>query len=148
MKSGHLKFEILNLKQIRNLKSQCTKALKHWKIGFSDLFRISCFGFVLCLMTPAFSAMASAPVVGQEAAPGATVVEYDAKDFRSDPTYQDKPYEAEKQLAIYGGKHANPTARPLLELGRELYTSGPFRQGINLVGKKNLLFPHAMAYGD
>ena len=110
--------------------------------------KISLIYFVLCLILPALLAQASAPETELEAAPAVTAAEHDTQGFRPDPTYENKPYDAEKQLAIYGGKHANPTARPLLELGRELYTSGPFRPGINLVGKKNLLFPHAQAYGD
>ncbi|HLD49866.1 MAG TPA: hypothetical protein VJC08_01560, partial [bacterium] len=91
---------------------------------------------------------AGTPAHGEEIAPGVKEVEHDSKVFRPDPNYENKPYDAEKQLEIYGGKHANPTARPLLEIGRELYTSGPFRQGINLLGKKNLLFPHGHVYGD
>jgi len=80
--------------------------------------------------------------------PGAKLLESDRSVFRPDPTYGDKPYDAKKQLDIYGAKYANPTARPLLELGRELYTSGPFRPAINAVGKKNLLIPHLHVYGD
>ena len=102
----------------------------------------------LCLMMQALPVNAETPVPGQEIAPGVKVVEHDSKVFGPDPNYEDKPYDAEKQLEIYGGKYTNPTARPLLELGRELYTSGPFRPGINLVGKKNLLFPHGHVYGD
>ncbi len=99
-------------------------------------------------MTPALPVNAGTPAHGEEIAPGVKGVEHDSKVFRPDPNYENKPYDAEKQLEIYGGKHANPTARPLLEIGRELYTSGPFRQGINLLGKKNLLFPHGHVYGD
>lgn len=104
--------------------------------------------FALGLMIHALPVNAGSPAPGEEIAPGVKVVEHDSKVFRPDPIYENKPYEAEKQLEIYGGKYTNPTARPLLELGRELYTSGPFRPGINLVGEKNLLFPHAHAYGD
>ncbi len=78
----------------------------------------------------------------------ATLVPYDRGVFRPDPFYGEQSYNAEEQIEIYGGKHANPTARPLLELGRELYTEGPFRKAPAPVGKKNLIFAHLLAYGD
>ena len=42
------------------------------------------------------------PVPGQEIAPGVKVLEHDSKVFGPDPNYEDKPYDAEKQLEIYG----------------------------------------------
>jgi hypothetical protein len=79
--------------------------------------------------------------------PRAHIVPTDDTLFKPDPVYL-KPYNAEDQLYIYGGKHPVPTARPLLELGRELYQYGPFQPGINLVGKKNLVFPQVLVFGD
>jgi hypothetical protein len=79
--------------------------------------------------------------------PRAHIVPYDNILFKPDPVYVE-PYNAEEQLYIYGGKYAVPTARPLLEVGRELYQYGPFKPGINLVGKKNLLFPQVFVFGD
>ncbi|MBM3518923.1 MAG: hypothetical protein FJX56_13895, partial [Alphaproteobacteria bacterium] len=79
---------------------------------------------------------------------GAAPVEHDSGVFRGDPTYEDKPYSAEAQLAIYGGKSAFDTPRPLLEIGRQQYTTGPFDEGINLFGEKNLVFPGFAVYGD
>jgi hypothetical protein len=67
--------------------------------------------------------------------------------FSPDPTYT-APYDPEAQLAIYGAKHPNPTARPLIEAGRELYGPGTFGPGINLLGDKNLIFPQLLMYGD
>jgi hypothetical protein len=67
--------------------------------------------------------------------------------FSPDPVYT-KPYDPEAQLAIYGAKHPNPTTRPLLEAGRELYGPGSFQPGINLLGNKNLIFPQLLIYGD
>ena len=67
--------------------------------------------------------------------------------FSPDPVYNE-PYDPEAQLAIYGAKHPNPTARPLIEAGRELYGPGTFRPGINLLGEKNLVFPQLLMYGD
>jgi hypothetical protein len=79
--------------------------------------------------------------------PRAHIVPTDDTLFKPDPVYL-KPYNAEDQLYIYGGKYPVPTARPLLELGRELYQYGPFQPGINLVGKKNLVFPQVLVFGD
>jgi len=67
--------------------------------------------------------------------------------FSPDPAYT-TPYDPEAQLAIYGAKHPNPTARPLIEAGRELYGPGTFEPGINLLGEKNLVFPQLLMYGD
>ena len=43
--------------------------------------------------------------------------------FRSDPQYETN-YDAQKQVDVYGAKTAVEPPRPLLELGREQYTSG------------------------
>lgn len=67
--------------------------------------------------------------------------------FKRDPVYDDT-YNAEEQLYIYGGKHPDITARPLIELGRELYQYGPLKPGIDLFGKKNLVFPQFFVFGD
>lgn len=83
-----------------------------------------------------------------EVGPGAKIVDHDSSVFKPDPTYEKTPYSAESQRAIYGGKKAVETIRPLFELGRRQYSSGPFEEGINLVGRKNLLFPALSIYGD
>lgn len=75
-------------------------------------------------------------------------VEHTNDVFGSDPTYEDKPYSPEAQYEIYGAKQDSPTPRPLLEIGRPIYTDGPFQQGIDVVGRKNLLFPSLSIFGD
>jgi hypothetical protein len=80
--------------------------------------------------------------------PDAKSVDHDSKVFKSDPTYKDKPYDAKKQIDIYGGKTAIDAPRPAVELGRPIYVEGPFSQGINLFGEKNLLFPAFNVSGD
>ncbi|MBN9248148.1 MAG: hypothetical protein J0I81_12030, partial [Hyphomicrobium sp.] len=67
--------------------------------------------------------------------------------FRSDPQYE-KKYDAEGQSAIYGGKTAVEPPRPLLELGREQYTSGIYDESSTLFGKLNPLLPGLSVYGD
>jgi hypothetical protein len=80
--------------------------------------------------------------------PKAKLTETKSDFFRPDPQYGTFEYDAKKQYMIYGGKKANITQRPLLELGRRLYTTDPLEPGINLWGERNLFFPHFMIYGD
>lgn len=79
---------------------------------------------------------------------GSEIVEHDPGVFGDDPVYPDQAYDPEAQLEIYGGKHLNKTARPLLELGRPLYRSGPFEEARTWFGEKNPASPHLMVYGD
>lgn len=85
---------------------------------------------------------------GPELPPGAERVEHDPDVFTPDPVYTPKPYDPAAQLAIYGDKHLNPTARPLLELGRPLYRRGPLEPAKTWFGSKNPASPHLMVYGD
>ncbi len=86
----------------------------------------------------------SPPRMSPEAAP----VPFEKSMFGPDPTYADTPYDPAAQLDIYGAKYQKPMARPLLELGRELYQSGPFQPMANILGDKNPLAPHLYVYGD
>ena len=79
---------------------------------------------------------------------GVTRAPYDPDDFRDDPSYEDKPYDPEAQIEIYGGKTRFDPPRPLLELGREIYTAGPFQEPATFLGDKNPLAPHFYVYGD
>jgi hypothetical protein len=67
--------------------------------------------------------------------------------FRADPQY-DKKYDAAGQADIYGGKVAVEPPRPLLELGREQYTSGLYDASSTVFGKLNPLLPGLSVYGD
>jgi hypothetical protein len=80
--------------------------------------------------------------------PAAKEVETDKSKFGSDPTYEDKPYSAEEQIKIYGGKRAVEVVRPLIELFRPQYSAGPFRQGENPFGSKNTSSLQFLAFGD
>ena len=84
------------------------------------------------------------PVVGR----GARRVEFDQGVFKPDPTYDNKPYERDAQVEIYGGKTAVDPQRPIIELGEPFYQVGPLGQGTNLLGRKNLVFGHLYAFGD
>ena len=70
-----------------------------------------------------------------------------AKSFRPGPEYKDK-YDAAEQLDIYGGKSAVEPPRPLLEIGREQYTSGTYEPSGTLLGELNPLLPGLAVYGD
>jgi hypothetical protein len=70
-----------------------------------------------------------------------------AKSFRPGPEYKGK-YNAEDQADIYGAKVAVDAPRPLLEIGREQYTSGIYDQSSILLGELNPLLPGLAIYGD
>ncbi|MSP81958.1 MAG: hypothetical protein EXQ94_03240 [Alphaproteobacteria bacterium] len=80
--------------------------------------------------------------------PNAEQVEHDRGVFQPDPSYEDKPYDPEAQLDIYGGKRAAPTPRAAIEWGREIYTSGPLQESYTFLGDKNPVAPNFYVYGD
>ncbi len=96
-----------------------------------------------------------AGVTSKEKTAGGTVTEVrkrssaDAKDdlFRSDPQYEAK-YDAKANLDVYGAKLDVETPRPLLELGRQQYTSGMYDESSTLLGALNPLLPGLAVYGD
>ncbi|MGE0056164.1 MAG: hypothetical protein AB7S74_18370 [Hyphomicrobium sp.] len=67
--------------------------------------------------------------------------------FRPDPSY-DAKYNAAEQAEIYGGKTAVDPPRPLLEIGRQQYTSGAYDESSTILGKLNPLLPGLSVYGD
>lgn len=101
------------------------------------------FGLALALAPPVAAAEGE-----PEMSPGVERVPHDAGAFKPDPIYEDKPYDAPRQLDIYGGKRPINTPRPVLEIGRPLYKEGPLPGGFNLIGRKNLVNPSLQAYGD
>jgi hypothetical protein len=70
-----------------------------------------------------------------------------AKSFRPGPEYTGQ-YDAEEQADIYGAKSAVEPPRPLLEIGREQYTSGLYDESSTLFGQLNPLLPGLAVYGD
>jgi hypothetical protein len=67
--------------------------------------------------------------------------------FLPDPQYG-KDYSVENQVGIYGSKSAVEPPRPLLEIGRQQYTSGIYDQSSTFLGEKNPLLPGLAIYGD
>ena len=74
----------------------------------------------------------------------ARIVAHDSAAFGGGPHYEG-PYDVQAQIDIYGAKYMNPTARPLLELGREMYGAGPLKRGM---GTYNPIRPQLLVYGD
>lgn len=109
--------------------------------------RISPIG--LCLLGLAIAPGAFADEKAPpEMTDGARPVEHDEDLFRSDPSYEGKPYVIDEQLEIYGDKRVIQTPRPLLEAGRAIYESGPFTQSGTVLGALNPSFNQFAIYGD
>lgn len=70
-----------------------------------------------------------------------------AKTYRPDPDYTNS-FDAQEQAEIYGSKAAVEPPRPLLEIGREQYTSGIYEESSTLLGALNPLLPGLAIYGD
>ena len=68
--------------------------------------------------------------------------------FLPDPQYETIKYNSEGEVDIYGAKTAVAPPRPLLELGRQQYTSGAYDESSTLLGEKNPLLPGLAIYGD
>lgn len=73
----------------------------------------------------------------------------DSKDdfFRPDPLYEAK-YDHKANVDIYGAKVEVDPPRPLVEIGRQQYTSGMYDQSSTLLGQLNPLLPGLSVYGD
>ncbi len=109
--------------------------------------RQRCIGCWLLVVGCWMFSIAHSPADTTNLPPGVQPVPYDPAVFRPDPGYTNL-YNADVQLRIYGDKRAVPTTRPLLELGRELYRQGPFEPGVNVLGRKNLVFANLLVSGD
>jgi hypothetical protein len=106
---------------------------------------------LIVLAAPNAGAQAAPPPVHHDTTkmdPKAKPTTHNASVFGPDAKYDSVKYDYQAQLDIYGAKHMNPTQRPLLELGREMYQSGPLRKGIPLLGPSNRVHPQILVYGD
>jgi hypothetical protein len=70
-----------------------------------------------------------------------------ASAFRPGPQYK-AGYAADEQVEIYGGKTAVEPPRPLIEIGRQQYTSGLYDPSNTGLGELNPLLPGIAVYGD
>jgi hypothetical protein len=78
----------------------------------------------------------------------AKAVPHDSSVFRSGPKYDDKAYDVDAQLKIYGDKQAYEVHRPLLELGAPMYSTGLIDRSSYVFGAKNPSVNQFLAYGD
>lgn len=83
----------------------------------------------------------------REMSPGATPSKKMGK-FGPQPKYTEKDYSVDDQLKIYGGKRKFESQRPLLELGRQFYTSGELSKEYHFLGRKNPVAPNLIVFGD
>ena len=67
--------------------------------------------------------------------------------FRPGPQY-DENYNAEGNIDVYGAKTVVDPPRPLLEIGRQQYTSGLYDESSTFLGINNPLLPGLAIYGD
>ena len=79
--------------------------------------------------------------------PSAVLIPYEKNDFPQDPLGPPivDPWAA---IDVYTSKHLNPTQRPLIEWGRDLYGTGQFRPASTLLGDTNLMTPQFIVFGD
>lgn len=96
-------------------------------------------------LSPAFAAGEGGK---PEMSPDAAGTKHSDDAFGADPTYETKPYSDEDQVKIYGGKFQVPTPRPMLELGRPIYQSGPLQKSGTGWGEKNPVSQAFSIYGD
>lgn len=80
--------------------------------------------------------------------PRAKMTKHSTRFFGPDPVYTNQKYDPEAQKFIYGGKRANDEPFYPLIFGRRMYPSGQLSEGFNLFGKKNMLYPRLMGFGD
>ena len=80
--------------------------------------------------------------------PDAAAATHKDDAFGPDPTYETKPYSEDAQLKIYGGKFNVQNPRPMLELGRPIYGSGPLQSSGTGMGVKNPTSDAFSIYGD
>ena len=109
------------------------------------------FASLLILAAPSVS-LAAGPDVDRPREMDSNVrpTDYNDKVFKADPTYEDKPYNAEEQIKIYGGKRNLKEPRPIIEIGQPQYIEGPFNQsdGFKNLGNKNPFSWAFSIFGD
>lgn len=109
-------------------------------------------GFCLAAVLAHGLAVPVAHAAGEGGKPGmspeASPIKHGNDAFGADPAYESKPYNEEDQIKIYGGKFQVPTPRPMLELGRPIYQSGPLQRSGTGMGEKNPVSHAFSIYGD
>lgn len=125
---------------------------------FSNVLKSRVFGFtavgLVCAGAIALGNPTASHAAGPAGAPkmseGVSQVEHDKSLFRDDPATKpvEREYDPQAQFEIYGGKLPKEAPRPLIELGRPIYTEGPLTAHSYALGKKNPIAPSLTVYGD
>jgi hypothetical protein len=69
-------------------------------------------------------------------------------DFSPDPMVDCHMWDGASAQSVYGGKHLNRTARPIVECFTPLYGPGPWPPSYDFLGPTNLVRPKFYVYGD
>lgn len=100
----------------------------------------------------ASSLLLSAPVLSAEGevkmSPEAAITKHRGSVFSPDPFYDNRVYDYDAQLQIYGDKSPVDTPRPLLELGKRIYDKGTFPEESYIFGELNPVSQQFTVYGD
>jgi len=112
-----------------------------WLLGLLGLLAVGVF-----LHAPLAAAAGEGGKTGMS--PEATPIEHKDGAFGADPSYETRPYDDADQIKIYGGKFRVQTPRPMLELGRPIYQSGPLQRSGTGMGEKNPTTHAFSIYGD
>jgi len=75
-------------------------------------------------------------------------VPYDDSVFKPDPDSSKLPYNVKEALDVYRNKFTTDEPRPMLELGYDIYETGPFPESSFIFGKKNPVTQQFLIYGD
>lgn len=119
-----------------------------WSLKLKQSKRITNVKSLFVVLSLAFSSAALASEYKPKLGDGVQLVDYDELAFEGDPDYTEHVYSADEQIKIYGGKFANGEPFYFHLLGRRMYPVGQFTEGLNILGRKNRLYPHLMAFGD
>ncbi len=79
---------------------------------------------------------------------GVERIEYDSSVFKPDPNYDNNQYDSKAERQTYQEKVTPYNPRPLIELGYDIYASGPFPESSYIFGKKNPVTQQFLVYGD
>jgi hypothetical protein len=90
---------------------------------------------------------AAEPAAGKKGKKGKANGKTAQDPFRPDPRYETK-YDATANVEVYGTRTEVDPPRPLLEVGRQQYTSGMYDESGTLLGELNPLRQSLSIYGD
>lgn len=75
-------------------------------------------------------------------------VDFNVSAFLPDPDYADHAYQADAQLGVYKERPQHDEPFYFSLYGRGLFPSRQFNEGLDIIGKKNELYPNLIGSGD